>query len=218
MPSTADKVTLAKYVWEELQKSYPEVKSALDFSNVVECWVAVLLSVQCTDKRVNTITPILFARYKTFEDYANAKSEDIANIIKPLGYFNSKTKYLINGARKIVEDYHGKFPQDIDDAIKIPGIGRKVANVILSESYEINSGIAVDTHNIRVTNRIGLTNQKDQGKIEEDLMESYPRKIWNKVSLTFIEHGRQICTARNPKCQQCRLKNVCKYYKDNSKN
>lgn len=201
-----------KKILDILLQKYKHIPPFLNFKTETEVWCAVILSAQCTDKRVNIITKKLFKRLKTFEDYASVEPEELIKFIKSSGFFNVKSKYLIDGAKIIVKKYNSKLPRSIHELVKLPGVGRKVANVILSQYFNKNEGIAVDTHVKRLSARLGLTRNNDQDKIERDLMELVDKKDWNNVSLLLIEHGRRTCKAINPKCNECILNDVCPYY------
>jgi len=207
----------ATNIYKKLTNTYPNLKSSLDFKTSSEVFAAVILSAQCTDKRVNIVTKNLFKKYRTFEDYANSDIDELKKIIHSTGFYNAKAKALKLGAKRIVEEYDSKLPSTTVKLITIPGIGKKVANVILSEWYRKNEGIAVDTHNKRLAIRIGLTSEIDikkanTVKIETDLKKLFSKKNWNKVSLAFIEHGRQVCLARKPQCEKCVINKYCDYY------
>jgi len=198
---------------EYLKKTYPKVACALDFSNPLELLVATILSAQCTDARVNKVTPSLFKKYKTAADYAKADPEEFMNEIRSTGFYRNKAKNIIATAKKIAEDFNGKVPDDMNDLISLPGVARKTANIILGTAYGKNEGIAVDTHVKRLTGRIGLTSETDPVKIERDLMKIIPKEEWTNFSHRLITHGRQICNARKPKCEECGLKSICNFYK-----
>jgi endonuclease-3 len=204
-----------KEVYRLLQSFYPNVKSSLNFTNPIECWSAVVLSAQCTDKRVNTITPDLFEKYKDLNDYANADMQELIKIIKPCGYFNSKSTFLILGAKKLKKlGFNDTLPKTLEGLTSIPGIGQKTANVILSNVHNINLGIAIDTHNKRIFNRLGIVNTNDPIKIEKEIMKLLPQESWKEISLLMVEHGRYFCKSRSPNCSECFLKNHCDYYKN----
>ena len=194
-----------------LKRTYPNAKCSLDFKTPFEMLVAVCLSAQCTDERVNKTTPSLFAKYDTPEDFANANVKDIEKIIKPCGFYKNKAKNLVNAGKIIVEKFDGKVPDDIEELQTIPGVGRKSANVIMLEAFNKPEGIAVDTHCKRLANRMGLSEEHEPTKIENDLCKIIPKKYWKDVNHLFIYHGREVCTARNPKCENCELSKYCKY-------
>jgi endonuclease-3 len=172
--------------------------------------VATVLSAQCTDVRVNQVTPALFAKYRSAADYAQAPVEDLEEMIRPTGFFHNKAKSIKGLCQKLVENYQGKVPASLEELVKLPGIGRKTANVVLGNAFDI-PGIFVDTHLGRVSQRLGLTKQKDPVKIEFDLMPLIPKEHWVKFSHQMIWHGRQICLARNPKCPICPLLPYCDF-------
>jgi len=196
-----------------LDEMYPNVTCALEHSNAWELLVATILSAQCTDKRVNMVTPGLFRKYPTIRDFAAAKQEELAADIRSTGFFNNKAKSLIGAARKILADYGGEVPRDIDKLLKVPGAARKTANVVLGTAFGIASGVVVDTHVQRIAQRLDLTRETDPVKIEKDLMKLIPREKWILFSHQLIHHGRALCVARSPKCGECKLAPLC-YSKD----
>jgi endonuclease-3 len=196
-----------------LDKMYPGVTCALHHSNAWELLVATILSAQCTDKRVNMVTPGLFRKYPTVQDFASAKQEELAQDIRTTGFFNNKSKSVIGAARKILSDFRGEVPRNIDQLLTVPGAARKTANVVLGTAFGIASGVVVDTHVQRISRRLDLTKQTDPGKIEKDLMKILPKEEWILFSHQIIHHGRALCTARNPRCAECGLEPLC-YSKD----
>ena len=192
-----------------LSKAYPNAKVALHFSNPLEMLVSTILSAQCTDERVNLVTKDLFKKYKTPEDYAKSEINELEAIIRSAGFYRSKTKNIRNACQIIVEKFDSKVPRTMNELTSLPGIGRKTANIILSNSYGVIEGIAVDTHVARVSKRLGLTNAKEPDKIEQDLMKLIKKELWVSFTYQMIEHGRQICSARKPICNQCLLKRLC---------
>jgi endonuclease-3 len=192
---------------------YPGVTCALHHSNAWELLVATILSAQCTDKRVNMVTPGLFRKYPTIRDFAAARQEELAQDIRSTGFFNNKSKSVIGAARKILSDFGGEIPQDITQLLTVPGAARKTANVVLGTAFGIASGVVVDTHVQRIARRLDLTKQTDPVKIEKDLMKIIPQEKWILFSHQIIHHGRALCTARNPRCAECRLEPLC-YSKD----
>ncbi len=209
-----DKKDKAKKILKILKNLYPHTKTSLsNFSSNWEFLVAVILSAQCTDERVNKVTRKLFKKYKTIDDYAQANLKQLEKDIYSTGFYKNKAKNIKKSAKIILEKYDGKVPNDMQLLIKLPGVGRKTANVILSNAFNNPQGIAVDTHVTRLSFRLGLTKSKDPKIIEQDLMKLFDRKDWIKLTHLFIYHGRALCTAKNPKCNKCPLKNVCRYYK-----
>lgn len=198
---------------EILKTLYPDAKCSLDFKTPFEMLVAVCLSAQCTDERVNRTTPLLFEKYDTPNDFANARTEDIEEIIKPCGFYKNKAKNLVNAGKVIVEKFNGKVPENIDELQTIPGVGRKSANVIMLEAFNKPEGIAVDTHCKRLANRMGLSKEEEPSKIEKDLCKTIPKEYWKDVNHLFIYHGREKCLARKPKCEKCELAKYCEYSK-----
>jgi endonuclease-3 len=203
------KAERAPEIRRRLEKAYPDAHCALDFSNPYELTVATILSAQCTDKRVNMVTPELFRRYPTPAALAAADPADVEEIIKSTGFFRAKTKSLIGMATAVDEKHDGAIPAKMDELVKLPGVGRKTANVVLGNAFDVNVGVVVDTHVTRVSQRLGLTKQTDPVKIEQDLMKLFPQAGWTMLSHLFIEHGRQVCDARKPKCEVCPLSDVC---------
>lgn len=197
---------------ENLIKAYPDAKCSLDFETPFQMLVAVCLSAQCTDERVNKTTPSLFAKFSTPEDFANAKLEDIENLIHSCGFYKNKAKNLKSAGKKIVDDFGGEVPQTMEELITIPGVGRKSANVIMLEAFNNPQGIAVDTHCKRIANRLGFSNEKEPEKIEKDLCRLIPKKYWKDVNHILIWHGRNTCSSQSPKCDICSLNKNCKTY------
>jgi endonuclease-3 len=197
-------------ILELLDRQYPDAHVTLDFTNPLEMLVATVLSAQCTDVRVNQVTPALFAKYRTAADYAQAPLEELEEMIRSTGFFHNKAKSIKSFSQELVQKYEGKVPASLDELVKMPGIGRKTANVVLGNAFGI-PGIFVDTHLGRVSQRLGLTQQKDPVKIEFDLMPLVPKEHWVKFSHQMIQHGRQICHARGPKCSICPLLPYCDF-------
>ncbi len=196
-----------------LKKTYPDATCSLDFTSPFQMGIAVMLSAQCTDERVNKTTPELFSKYKKPEDYLKASQEEIEEIIKPCGFYKNKAKNLVGYAKMVVENYNGELPQDMEELIKLPGIGRKSANVIMLEAYNDPRGIAIDTHAKRIAARVGLSNEKEPSKIEQDLLKLIPKEYYKDVNHLLVWHGRKTCDARHPKCEKCAIKDYCKYFK-----
>jgi len=199
----------AAFIYDRLAKHYPDAHCALDFKTPFQLLIATILSAQCTDKRVNMVTPALFKRYPTPAALAAAKPEELEEIIKSTGFFRSKTKSLIGMATAVAEQHGGRIPDEMDALVKLPGVGRKTANVILGNAFGKDEGVVVDTHVTRLSQRLGLTKNTDAVKIEQDLMKLFPRDEWTMLSHLLIEHGRQICEARRPKCEICFLNDIC---------
>lgn len=191
-----------------LKKSYPVNKSALNYKNPLQLLVATILSAQCTDVMVNKVTPALFAKYKTAKDYAKVQQSQFELEVRTTGFYRNKSKNIIACAKEIDEKYNGEVPRTLEELTKLPGIGRKTANVILGHVFGV-PGIVVDTHVIRLSYRMGLTKNKDPLKIEQDLMEIIPKKTWTHFSNMLIYHGRAVCAARRPKCDKCQIEKYC---------
>jgi len=192
-----------------LRGNYPNARTALKYESPFQLLVATILSAQCTDKRVNQVTPVLFKKYPTVEDFARARQEELEQDIRSTGFYRNKAKNIINASRKIVEDFSGNLPNNMEELITLPGVARKTANVVLSSAFQKAEGIAVDTHVRRLSQRLGLSKEKDPEKIEQDLMRVVPREDWLDVSYLLIDHGRKICQARKPLCSRCPLKRRC---------
>jgi endonuclease-3 len=203
------KADRAPEIRRRLDRAYPDAHCALDFTNPYQLTVATILSAQCTDKRVNMVTPALFAKYPSPRELAAAKPEELEEMIRSTGFFRSKTKSLIGMATAVDERHGGEIPREMDQLVKLPGVGRKTANVVLGNAFDTNVGVVVDTHVTRVSQRLGLTKQTDPVKIEQDLMKLFPQEGWTMLSHLFIEHGRQVCDARKPKCEICPLSDLC---------
>jgi endonuclease III len=192
---------------------YPNVTCALHHNTPWELLVATILSAQCTDERVNQVTPKLFAKYPTIEDFAAATPEALGKDVYSTGFYNNKAKNIIGAARRILEVYGGEVPRNIEDLLTVPGAARKTANVVLGTCFQIASGVVVDTHVSRITQRLDLTKKKDPVNIERDLVKLLPQERWISFSHQLIHHGRNHCTARSPKCGDCPLNPLC-YAKD----
>ena len=192
-----------------LAKEYPDARCALDFKSPLELLIATILSAQCTDVRVNMVTPALFKKYPNAAAFAAANRGDLEKAIQSTGFFRNKAKSIQECCRKLATEHGGKVPKSIDELVELPGVGRKTANVVLGTAYDIASGIVVDTHVSRIVHRLGLTKEKDAVKIERDLMEQLPKREWVNFAHRLIHHGRRICAARKPKCSDCVLNVVC---------
>lgn len=196
-----------------LDRLYPNVTCALNHNSPWELLVATILSAQCTDKRVNEVTPGLFAKYPTIEDFANVSQDELANDIRSTGFFNNKAKSVIGAAKRILTEFRGEVPRSMDELLTVPGAARKTSNVVLGTAYGIASGVVVDTHVHRVSRRLDLTKKDDPVKIEQDLMKQIPNDRWILFSHQVIHHGRALCVARKPRCSECLLDPIC-YAKD----
>jgi len=199
----------ARKIIARLKREYPDATCALHHSSALELAVATILSAQCTDARVNMVTPHLFAKYRTAADYAAADPRVLEKEIQSTGFFRNKTKSIIGMAQALVERHGGEVPQTMEELTALPGIGRKTANVILGTWFKKNDGVVVDTHVHRLTRLLGLTRQDDPVKIEQELMKMVPREDWTWFSHTLIQHGRQVCIARRPRCADCVLNRLC---------
>ena len=202
-----------KQIINILRKTYPDAKCSLDFSTPFELVVAVMLSAQCTDERVNLTTPVLFKKCKTIEAFANINIKELEELIHPCGFYKNKAKNIIKCANQVLKNYNGQVPQNMGDLMSLAGIGRKSANVIMLEVFSNPQGIAVDTHCKRISNRLGLSKEKDPSKIEQDLLKQIDKKDYKDVNHLFVWHGRYTCKARNPECNKCYLKNICQKYR-----
>ena len=196
-------------VYDGLATLYPDAHCELDFTDAWQLIVATILSAQCTDRRVNMVTPVLFARYPTPAALASARQEDVEEIIRSTGFFRNKAKNLIAMAGAVVDRHGGQVPASMDDLVKLPGVGRKTANVVLGNACGINVGVVVDTHVQRLSARLGLTSETDPEKIERVLMGLVPQDRWTLLSHLLIWHGRRVCDARKPRCGECILAAIC---------
>ncbi|MDJ0582355.1 endonuclease III [Crocosphaera sp.] len=194
-----------------LKQLYPYATCSLTYETPVQLLVATILSAQCTDERVNKVTPELFARFPDAIALANADREILETIIRSTGFYRNKAKNIQGACQKIVEDFNGKVPQTMEELLLLPGVARKTANVVLAHAFGINAGVTVDTHVKRLSQRLGLTEKSDPVKIEKDLIALLPQKDWENFSIRIIYHGRQICKARKPNCQECKLAFLCSY-------
>lgn len=205
----------AKEIVLKLKNAYPDATCSLDFSSPFELVVAVMLSAQCTDERVNKTTPALFNRCKTVEDFANIDIKELEEIIHPCGFYKNKAKNIKLCAKQVLENFNGEVPQTMDELMSLAGIGRKSANVIMLEVFKNPQGIAVDTHAKRISNLIGLSSQKEPEKIEQDLLKIFPKEYLKDINHLLVWHGRNTCIARKPKCETCPIKNFCNNYLNN---
>ena len=204
-----DKKKRTAEIIKRLKKEYPEAHCALNFSNPFELLVATILSAQCTDERVNIVTAELFRKYRNPQDYLNITQEELAFDLKSINFFNNKTRSIRGAAQKIIDDFGGEVPQTMDELLTLNGVARKTANVVLGNAFGIASGVVVDTHVSRLSQRLGLTENTTPEKIEKDLNELVPRKNWVMFPHWLIAHGRKICQARKPKCAECVLSDIC---------
>lgn len=198
----------ANEIVERLKEAHP-ARIELEFDSPLELAVATILSAQCTDRRVNEVTKTLFKKYRTAQEYAEANPEVFQEEIRSAGFFRNKTKSILSFAQALVDDHGGEVPDSMDELVKLPGIGRKTANVILGSGFGKNEGIVVDTHVKRVANRLKLSDHEDPEKVERDLCRLVPRSEWTDFGLRMVQHGRYICTARKPKCAECHLADLC---------
>lgn len=199
----------ANEIYERLCDMYGDSKTALHHRSAWELLVASILSAQCTDKRVNLVTPNLFKRYPSINHFASADKAELEQLIHSTGFYRNKAKSLLGSAEKIIKDFNGKVPNTMAELITLPGVARKTANVILSSWFKKNEGVVVDTHVKRISQRLGLSTNKTPEKIEKDLMKLYDKNKWGKFSYMIVDHGRAICKAPNPKCLKCGLKDIC---------
>lgn len=207
--NAAERKARLKAILATLDRMYPQAACALHHSNAWELLVATILSAQCTDKRVNAVTPDLFRKYPSIQDFAHANQAELAQDIRSTGFFNNKSKSVIGAARKILENFKGEVPRTIEELLTVPGAARKTANVVLGTAFGIASGIVVDTHVQRISRRLDLTKETDPVKIEQDLVKIIPKEKWILFSHQIILHGRALCVARNPRCTECGLDPVC---------
>lgn len=203
-----NKTLFVEEILKRLKTLY-EPKIALKFSNPWELLVATILSAQTTDERVNMVTDKLFKKYRTPEDYLKVPLEELEKDIKSINYYKTKAKNIRSCAQIVIENYNGKVPDTMEELIKLPGVARKTANVVLSAGYGKNEGIVVDTHVDRLSKRFKLSTQKNRDKLEQDLMKIVPREEWANFSYLLIHHGRSVCKAKNPNCEECILKDIC---------
>jgi endonuclease III len=192
-----------------LKKEYPDAKCSLNYNSPFELLVATILSAQCTDARVNLVTKDLFQKYRKPEDYLRVPEEELQNDIRTTGFFRNKTKSIRGASRKLMDEFQGEVPATMDQLLTLPGVARKTANVVLGNAFEITSGVVVDTHVSRVSQRLGLTKKTEPEKIEQDLMKLIPKKEWISFSHRVILHGRHICKAPTPDCENCVLNHLC---------
>jgi len=206
--ASAEKKRVLKII-SLLRKEYPDAKCSLNHSNPLELLLATILSAQCTDERVNKVTADLFRKYRKPEDYLKVRDTELQEDIRTTGFFRNKTKSIQGACAMLVDEFESEVPRTMDELLKLPGVARKTANVVLGVAYGIAAGIVVDTHVSRLSHRLGLTKQKDAVKIEQDLLELVPKKDWIIFSHLLIFHGRRICKARRPLCEECVVEKLC---------
>jgi len=194
---------------EILRKQYPASRTALEFETPLQILVATILSAQCTDERVNQITPGIFRKYPTVSDFANADREELERQIRPAGFFRNKAKSIMGASKKIVGEFGGEVPKTMAELIRLPGVARKTANIVLSSAFQKAEGIAVDTHVKRLSGRLGASREHDPEKIERDLLALVPRKDWLDFNYLLVNYGRKICQARKPQCPECVIHHLC---------
>ena len=199
----------APEIYERLEREYPGAECALDHRNPYELLVATILSAQCTDKRVNMVTPALFEKYPDPEALSVAQPETLEDMIRSTGFFRNKSKSLLGMSNAVVDKHGGAVPRTMDELVALPGVGRKTANVVLGNAFGTNEGVVVDTHVSRLSQRLHLTKHTDPVKIEQDLMGLFPRERWTMLSHLLISHGREICDARKPLCERCVVNHLC---------
>jgi endonuclease-3 len=205
----ADAKRRAARVVKALRREYPDAVCALNFRTPLELFIATVLSAQCTDERVNKVTKELFRKYRTAADYARTPPEELERDIQSTGFFRNKAKCIVECCKAFEERFGGQVPQDLDALVELPGVGRKTANVVLGTAFGLATGVVVDTHVTRVSRRLGLTTQKDPVKIEQDLMQLIAKSEWVAFSHRMIHHGRRICAARKPRCEECPMRSFC---------
>ena len=204
-----DKASTIAIIIKRLRDAYPDAHCELNYETPHQLLVATILSAQCTDERVNKVTPALFAQYPTISDFAAADREGLQEAIRSTGFYRQKAKYIQESSRTILHEYGGELPDDMDNLLQLNGVARKTANVVLGEIYGIAEGITVDTHVKRLAKRLGLTEATDPTKVEKDLMAVVPRESWIEISHLLIFHGRRVCFARRPNCAGCTLNDIC---------
>ncbi len=205
----ADRIARANEVYGILEATYPDAHCALDHRNAFELTVATILSAQCTDERVNLVTPALFQAFPDAESLAQARLEEVEELVRSTGFYRNKAKNLVGMAEAVVTRHGGEIPHAMDDLVQLPGVGRKTANVVLGNAFGIDEGIVVDTHVKRLSNRLGFTRKEDPVRVEEDLVKLFSRDRWTQLSHILIFHGRQQCPARKPRCAGCPVNHLC---------
>ncbi|MBW4459400.1 MAG: endonuclease III [Nodosilinea sp. WJT8-NPBG4] len=205
----ASKKQRALEILLRLKRLYPEAPCSLDFANPLQLMIATMLAAQCTDERVNLVTPALFAAYPDVYAFAEADVADLEQLVKSTGFYRNKAKNIRAACQRIITEYNGEVPPRMEDLVTLPGVARKTANVVLAHGFGINAGVTVDTHVKRITNLLGLTKHADPVKIERDLMKLLPQTDWENWSIRLVYHGRAVCNARNPQCNRCELADLC---------
>ncbi|TVQ14542.1 MAG: endonuclease III [Leptolyngbya sp. DLM2.Bin27] len=205
----ASKKQRALEILLRLKRLYPEAPCSLDFANPLQLMIATMLAAQCTDERVNLVTPALFTAYPDVYAFAEADIADLERLVKSTGFYRNKAKNIRAACQRIITEYGGEVPPRMDDLVTLPGVARKTANVVLAHGFGINGGVTVDTHVKRITNRLGLTKHADPVKIERDLIKLLPQPDWENWSIRLVYHGRAVCNARNPQCGMCDLADLC---------
>ncbi|AEH61850.1 endonuclease III [Methanosalsum zhilinae DSM 4017] len=208
-PAIKDAQERFTFIWNILKENYPDPEPALNYKNPLELLVATVLSAQATDAQVNRVTEKLFSKYQTLEDFAQADLNELEMDVYSTGFYRNKARNIKESARIIIEDFNSRIPEDMDGLLKLPGIGRKTANIILSRAFGKNCGIAVDTHVARLAGRLGFTDSKNPEKIEKELMALADKVDWEDLSMTLILHGRRVCHARGPECEVCVVNHLC---------
>lgn len=209
MPARSKQKQKALELLQRLTQLYPDATCSLTYETPVQLLVATILSAQCTDERVNLVTPPLFARFPDAAALAGAKREELETLVRSTGFYRNKAKHIQGACHKIVTDFDGEVPQTMEELLTLPGVARKTANVVLAHAFGINSGVTVDTHVKRLSNRLGLTKHQEPVKIERDLMVLLPQEDWENWSIRLIYHGRAVCDARKPACDRCTLSDLC---------
>lgn len=205
----AERVERARVVYNILEEVYPDAHCALNHRNAFELTVATILSAQCTDERVNMVTPALFEAFPDAETLAGARLEEVEELVRSTGFFRNKAKNLVGMAEAVAEEHGGEIPRSMEALVRLPGVGRKTANVVLGNAFGIDEGVVVDTHVKRLSKRLGFTRRTDPVKVEEDLVKLFPRGRWTMLSHLLIFHGRQVCPARRPRCSECPVAHLC---------
>ena len=207
--SLKDKISRAKKIVKALKTAYPDAKCSLNFKNIHQLMVATILSAQCTDERVNIVTKDLFKKYRSIKEFAGVDIRELEKDIHSTGFYKNKAKSIRTSAQQLLEHYNGSIPRTLDELVTLAGVGRKTGSVVLGAGFGLTEGVVVDTHVIRISNLLKLTNHKDALKIEKELMKVLPEKDWIIFTHLIIDHGRAVCIARRPDCANCTLKNLC---------